>query len=82
MDRGRQAGKLIGDRLAFNESENSALSLKAEISLARISMTNSYSILNCLLLTKEGINSNIHHELIQTWYDLHQRRVKPSQVLN
>ena len=73
---------MIGDRLASNQAEFSALSLKAEVSLARIFMTSSYSILNCLLLTKEGLDLNREIELIQTWYDMQQRVLKPSQVLS
>ena len=73
---------MIGDKLAFNDTESSALSLKAEISLAKIFLTSGYSILSCLLLTKEGVDFNKEIDLIQTWHDHKKQRVIPSQVFD
>jgi hypothetical protein len=70
-------GQKIGDRLGASEQDFTGFSLKAEACLIKISLTCANSLLNCLLLSKE----NLKTDLIRTWYGQQQKRLA-SQVLS
>jgi len=81
LNRANFQGQQLDDIMAASDQDFTGFSIKAENCLFKIFLTCSYSLLSCLLLTKEGAPFKRKIELIQTWFNPQTRRPLQSAVL-